>query len=50
VSCGGATATNVIPVSDTELRVQSPAGTGTVPVSVASPEGTSQPVPAAQFT
>jgi hypothetical protein len=51
VSFGTVAASNLIPVSDTQLTVtSSPAAAGTVDVTVTTPAGTSAATPADQFT
>jgi hypothetical protein len=50
VTFGAKNGTNVKDISDTQLQVVTPAGAGTVPVSVITPSGSSAPSPLAQFT
>jgi Bacterial Ig-like domain (group 3)/IPT/TIG domain len=50
VTFGSADGTDVTPISDTELQVQSPPGLDTVPVSVSSSAGTSPASSVAEFT
>ena len=50
VDFGTTAATNVTVVSDTTITADSPAGTGTVDVTVTTPGGTSATSPADQFT
>jgi IPT/TIG domain len=50
VAFGASVATNINVVSDTELSVVSPAGVGTVDVTVTGPAGTSGANPADRFT
>ena len=50
VDFGTTAATNLVVVNDTSLTVDSPAGTGTVDVTVTSPGGTSPTSPADEFT
>lgn len=50
VTFGGVAGTNLVKVSDTQVNVTVPAGTGTADVVVTSALGTSLTSPAAQFT
>jgi hypothetical protein len=53
VAFGGAAATNVVPGAhnpDTQLTADTPAGNGTVDVTVTNPGGTSAPSSADRFT
>jgi hypothetical protein len=50
VSFGGAAASNIIVDSDTQITATSPAGSGTVDVTVTTPNGTSATGGADQFT
>ena len=50
VNFGAATAPSVVVVSDTTINATSPAGIGTVDVTVSTPFGTTPVVPADQFT
>ena len=50
VDFGTATATNVTVVNGTTITANSPAGTGTVDVTVITPDGTSATTPSDRFT